>query len=602
MRKSLLLLLSTISISATAQNIAVKQLGRYTDGRLTASEIATYDSSSKKIFVTNAVTDSIDIIDITNPATPIKTGGIDISPYGSGVNSVVALKNGYIAAAIEATVIQDSGKVVFFTTAGVFSKSLTVGALPDMITVTKDGKKVLVAGEGEPNTTYTIDPKGTIGIIDISGGIPSLTQSNVKLLSFDNAPASIPGTLRKPLTPWANDIEPEYIAVNDASTIAAVGCQEANLFVFVDLTADTILSYKGLGFKNFAGVGNAIDPSDRDGKKIKITNYPVKGCYMPDAIAAYTVGGKTYYISANEGDSREYSAYVNEIRIRSLTLDPTAFPSGAALKQDSVLGRLKVLTRDVIGDNDNDGDMDELYAFGARSFSIWDENGNIVWDSKYLLETFFEKNYPRFFNCNEGKASLMDDRSDDKGPEPEAAAIGKIGTRSYAFIGLERQGGIMVYDVSIPTAPAFETFISPYNTDTTSIDVAIEGLVFVPAVNSHTGKNLLIASHEVSGTTTIFQIDDLVPTASILEQTIAQNDFEVYPNPSQHSISIQLKNEVKDANVKVYNTVGQLVHSAVLNGIEVKMDISQFANGLYFISVTDKESNKIAAPKKLLKQ
>ncbi|MCC6186068.1 MAG: choice-of-anchor I family protein, partial [Chitinophagaceae bacterium] len=318
----------------------------------------------------------------------MRIGGIDISPYGSGVNSVVALKNGYIAAAIEATVIQDSGKVVFFTTAGVYAKQVTVGALPDMITMTPDGKKVLVAGEGEPNGAYTIDPKGTINIIDISGGIAALTQANVKILSFDAAPASIAGTLRKPATAWANDIEPEYIAVNEASTLAVVGCQEANLFVMVDLTADTIKSYKGLGFKDYNLAGNGIDASDRDGK-INIQNYPVKGVYMPDAIAAFTVAGNTYIISANEGDGRDYSGYLNEARIKSLSLDPTAFPTATTLKQDTVLGRLKVLTQDVIGDTDGDGDIDELYSFGARSFSIWDAAGNIVWDSKNDFEKYF---------------------------------------------------------------------------------------------------------------------------------------------------------------------------------------------------------------------
>ena len=600
MKKSLLLLSCTISIAASAQQISVTELGRYTDGRTTASEIATYDSSSKKIFVTNAVTDSIDIIDVTNPATPNRVGGIDISPYGSGVNSVVALKNGYIAAAIEATVLQDSGKIVFFTTAGAFAKQVTVGALPDMVTVTKDGKKVLVAGEGEPNSAYTNDPKGTIGIIDISGGIATLTQANVKLLTFDAAPASIPGTLHKPLTPWANDLEPEYIAVNETSTVAVVGCQEANLFVFVDLTADTIKSYKGLGFKDYNAAGNGIDASDKD-SKINIKNYPVKGVYMPDAIASYTVAGNTYFVTANEGDGRDYSAYVNEARVKSLKLDATAFPDAATLQQDSVIGRLKVITKDVIGDTDGDGDVDELYSFGARSFTIWDQSGNLVWDSKNDFEKYFEKNHPTFFNCNEGKASAKDDRSDDKGPEPEAVATGKIGSKYYAFVGLERQGGIMIYDVTVPSAPVFETYINPYKADGTSTDAGVEGLVFVPAASSHTGKNLLIASHEVSGTTTIFQINDLIPSA-IEEIKTMSNDFIIYPNPSQNKVTLSMKFAVNDATVKVYNTIGQIVQSVIMNAQDMEMDINSLSNGVYFITITDKNGDKIVAPKRLLKQ
>ncbi|MES2477455.1 MAG: choice-of-anchor I family protein [Bacteroidota bacterium] len=600
MKKSLLLLSCSISLAASAQKISVVELGRHTDGRTTASEIATYDSSSKKIFVTNAVTDSIDILDITNPATPTRIGGIDISPYGSGVNSVVALKNGYIAAAIEANVIQDSGKVVFFTTAGVYAKQVTVGALPDMITMTKDGKKVLVAGEGEPNSAYTVDPKGTIGIIDISGGISTLTQANVKLLSFDAAPASIPGTLRKPSTPWANDLEPEYIAVNDASTMAVVGCQEANLFVMVDLTADTIKGYKGLGFKDYNLAGNGIDASDKD-NKINIQNYPVKGVYMPDAIASYTVGGNTYFVTANEGDGRDYSAYLNETRVKSLTLDPIAYPTAAALKPDSVIGRLKCLSKDVIGDIDGDGDMDQLYSFGARSFTIWDQSGTLVWDSKNEIEKYFETNHPTFFNCNEGKSSAKDDRSDDKGPEPEAAIVGKIGSKYYAFIGLERQGGIMVYDVTTPAAPVFETFISPYKSDGTSTDAGVEGLVFVPAANSHTGKNLLIASHEVSGTTTIFQINDLLPSV-IEEQKIISNEYSIYPNPGHNKITIQLQQKLQGATVGIYNIIGQLVQSNHIDTEQTEIDIEQLGVGIYFIRVADNGNNQIGNPKKFIKQ
>lgn len=601
MKKSLLMLSCSIGLAASAQKISVTELGRHTDGRATASEIATYDSSSKKLFVTNAVTDSIDIIDITNPAAPMRIGGIDISPYGSGVNSVVALKNGYIAAAIEATVLQDSGKVVFFTTAGAFAKQVTVGALPDMITMTADGKKVLVAGEGEPNSNYTVDPNGTINIINISGGIPTLTQANVKILSFDAAPTSIPGTLRKPGTTVANDLEPEYIAVNETSTLAVVGCQEANLFVMVDLTADTIKGYKGLGFKDYNLPGNGIDASDKD-NKINIQNYPVKGVYMPDAIAAYTVGSNNYFVTANEGDGRDYgSAYLNEIRVKSVILDATAFPTGATLKQDSVLGRLKVLTKDVIGDTDGDGDVDELYSFGARSFTIWDQSGNLVWDSKNEIEKYFETTHPSFFNMNDGLASKKDDRSDDKGPEPEAVTVGKIGSKYYAFIGLERQGGIMVYDVTLPTAPVFETFISPFKTDGTSKDAGVEGLIFVAAKQSHIGKNLLIASHEVSGTTTIFQIDDLLPS-EIKEQKSIVNDFNFYPNPSQNTIQITLKETAKGSIVKVWNTMGQVILSQEMNEQTISLDIASLAKGLYILSIGNEANQNIVSPKKLIKQ
>ena len=584
MKKVLIIALCLFTISVNAQKLAVTELGRYTDGRVTASEIATYDSSSKKIFITNAVSDSIDIVDISNPSLPTRVGGISITPYGSGVNSVVALKNGYIAAAIEANILQDSGKVVFFTTNGAYVNQLTVGALPDMITMSPNGKKVLVAGEGEPNSTYSNDPKGTIAIIDISNGITTLNQNNVKILNFDSAPTSIVGSLKKPLSTWSNDLEPEYICINESSSLASVVCQEANLMVFVDLTADTIKSYKGLGFKDYNSTGNGMDASDKD-LKVNIKNHPIKGVYMPDAVAAYTVAGNTYFVTANEGDSREYTSYTNEVRIKSVSLDTTVFPNAVALKQDSVLGRLKILTKDVIGDTDGDSDYDELYSFGARSFSIWNQTGTLVWDSKNQIEKFFETNYLNFFNCNEGKAILKDDRSDDKGPEPEALTVGTIDNRFYAFVGLERQGGILIYDITNPTAPVFEKYISPFKTDGTSTDAGVEGLVFVPAKQSHTGKNLLIASHEVSGTTAIYQIDDLFPTH--VEKYALMNGISIYPNPGQTNITIFLNEFVNSKKLKIVNSLGQVMHQQVMQEQSIQLPIEKFANGIYNVIISD---------------
>ena len=322
---------------------------------------------------------------------------------------------------------------------------------------------------------------------------------------------------------------------------------------------------------------------------------------MPDAIAAFTVAGNTYIISANEGDGRDYSGYLNEARIKSLSLDPTAFPTATTLKQDTVLGRLKVLTQDVIGDTDGDGDIDELYSFGARSFSIWDAAGNIVWDSKNDFEKYFETNHPTFYNCTEGLSSNKDDRSDDKGPEPEAATVGKIGSKYYAFIGLERQGGIMVYDVTTPTAPVFETFISPFKADGTSTDAGVEGLSFVPAKNSHTGKNLLIAAHEVSGTTTIFQIDDLLPSF-IAEPITMANDYSIYPNPSTGTIHISLAKATEGASLKIANTLGQTVLSQELHQQSTTISIAQLPSGLYISTLTNSANQSIATPKKLIKQ
>ena len=254
---SLLFLAQTIF----AQTLSVSELGRYTDGNDGACEISAYDATTEQIFTTNSVMDAIDIVDVSNSTMPTLLSTIDITPYGGGINSVINLENGYIAAAIEDTIKQNPGKVVFFeANGGAYAGDITVGALPDMLVMTPDGNKILVANEGEPDDDYLIDPEGSISVINISNGIGSATVSTI---DFSSA-GTISGGLQKPNTTWAEDLEPEYIAVNDASTLAVVVCQENNVFVFIDLTTNTVQSYKGLGFKDHSIAGNGLDISNDD--------------------------------------------------------------------------------------------------------------------------------------------------------------------------------------------------------------------------------------------------------------------------------------------------------------------------------------------------
>lgn len=576
MKRVLLFLISGFATMTYAQKLNVVELGRYTDGRDAACEISTYDATSKQVFTTNAASGNIDRVDITDPTNPQLISSINISTYGGGVNSVVSIPGGYVAAAIEANVKQDNGKIVFFSTDGTFVSEVTVGALPDMVTVSKDGNKVLVANEGEPNDDYTVDAPGSISIIDISNGVENVTNSNVTNLTFENAPANIPGSLQKPGTTYAIDLEPEYIACNDASTLAAVVCQESNVFIFIDLTNNTIINYKGLGFKDHSLAGNGFDASNKDAG-INIQNWNVKGVYQPDAIASYTTNNTTYFLSANEGDGRDYDGYSSETRIKDLTVDEAVY--APELLEDEMLGRLKTFTADVIGDANLDGKIEDIYSYGARSFSIWDENGNLVWDSGDDFEQYIANNHPTFFNCDDGLAEEMDGRSDDKGPEPEAITVGKVGASTFAFIGLERQGGIMVYDITNPTAPVFETYIHTIQNDGTMIDIAPEGLVFVPASESHTGKNLLIVSNEVSGTTTFYEINDAV--TSIKEA--AKGDLYIFPNPATHNIRIKTAN---GGFLVLRNAAtGSIVKTQNLPTNDETLNIESLSAGSYIISI-----------------
>jgi Ca2+-binding RTX toxin-like protein len=305
----------------------------------------------------------------------------------------------------------------------------------------------------------------------------------------------------------------EGLALVDENTIAVINDNDFQVAgITIDPTTGTFTPDPNaepivLGLINTAPT-NGLDASDRD-DAINIQNYPIFGMYQPDGIASFTVNGETYLITANEGDARDYDGFSEEERIKDLDLDPTAFPNADELQEDEVLGRLNVTT--TRGDLDGDGDYDQLYAYGGRSFSIWDAQGNLVFDSGDQLEQITATLFPELFN-SEGSADGFDSRSDNKGPEPEGVTVGVVNGHTYAFIGLERIGGIMVYDVSNPTAPTFVQYIN-YNSNSgfaPGADFAPEGLTFIAAEDSPTGNPMLVVANEVSGTTSLFDI--AVPT------------------------------------------------------------------------------------------
>ena len=482
-------------------------LGNYATGilEISGTEIVAFDPASQRIFSTNAANNTLDILDAQDPANLVLLLSVDMNPYGAGGINSVAAANGLIAAAVAAEAVDAPGQVVFLNADGDVLATVEAGALPDMLTFTPDGMTVLVANEGQPSDDYTVDPEGSITLVDLSGGVENLSQAAVTQLSFAAFnDAEIDPAIRifGPNATVAQDLEPEYIAVSPDGSTAYVGLQEANALAVVDIANRTITGLVALGFKDHNAPGNGLDASDKDGA-IHIQNWPVWGMYMPDAIAAFEVAGKTYLISANEGDSRDYDGYSEETRVADLTLDPTAYPDAETLQAEENLGRLKTTT--ATGDTDGDGDVDQIYSFGARSFTIWDSQGALLWDSGDQFERILAERQPDFFNAQGGDE--MDSRSDDKGGEPEAAAVGVIDGRTYAFIGLERMSGIFAYDVTEPTAPVFIDYASNWEPATGAGDISPEGFKFVSAEDSPTGAPLLIVANEFSGTVTVWAVN-----------------------------------------------------------------------------------------------
>ncbi len=458
------------------------------------AEISAFDPDSNNLFVTTG--DTIEIFNLVDPTAPSFVSSIDLTEptniggfAGGGVNSV-AFGNGILAAAIEAETAQDNGIVAFFDANGDFQISFEVGALPDMLTFTPDSTKVLVANEGEPNDDYTVDPEGSVSIIDIA-------NNSVKTVGFGGVPIDPEVRIFGPGATPEQDLEPEFIAVSDDGATAYVALQENNAFGILDLDTETFTEVTSLGFKDHSVDGNGFDASNRD-DGINIDTHPVLGMYQPDAIATYTVDGETYIVSANEGDARDYDGFSEEVRVKDLELDPTAYPNADELQEDENLGRLKTTT--ALGDTDGDGDTDQIYSYGARSFSIWDAEGNLVYDSGDAFEQIIAADFPEFFNINSGDPDEFDQRSDDKGPEPEGVTIGIVDGQVIAFIGLERSGGVMVYDITDPTAPSFITY-----EPSAKGDISPEGLLYISETDSPIGAPLLVVSNEVSETFSVYQ-------------------------------------------------------------------------------------------------
>ena len=467
-----------------------KEIGSLTIGGTGAAEISTYDETTKKIFtVNNSNANKIDVIDLSDPSKPLLIASIDLVPYNGAANSVTTF-NGKLAVALESkSNKQDLGKVVVFeTTNYALVKEVTVGALPDMITYSHDGKFILTANEGEPNDGYSQDPDGSVSIIDIASGY-SVTTLNFagfsgKLLDLKAKGFRIVSTTNN----FAADIEPEYITVSADSKTAWVTLQENNGIAKIDIATKKIMQIFPLGYKDYSLAENAIDISDKDGA-VAFNPWKLKGMFQPDAISNFEVNKVQYVVTANEGDAREYSAFVDVKRINNsaVILDPTIFPNAAALKADANMGRLNINTK--MGDTDGDGDFDELVGFGARSFSIWNGlTGQLVFDSKNDLD----KKAQEF--------GVYDDaRSDDKGVEPEAVYVAKIGDKQILFVGLERADAFMVYDVSNPITPKFLQMLKTGD--------APEGLLFIPATKSPTKRSLVVVSSEGDGTVKIYQPD-----------------------------------------------------------------------------------------------
>jgi 5'-nucleotidase/UDP-sugar diphosphatase len=511
--------------------LQIKQLAHYVSGAdwdESGSEIVAFDSSSHKAYIVNGFHNTVDILDLNglqagqdlktiHATTKLKLADLDPRlAKTSGPTSVsVHPEGGLIAFSVPNDPEHENGYVAFLDGEGKLQNVVEVGALPDMLTFTPDGSKVLTANEGQPSDDYTQDPEGTVSVIDLSGGV---TNAKVTTIHFDDA-SIIDSDVRigKPGTPAAQDFEPEYVSVSADSRLAFVTLQENNAVATLDLTTMKFTKVQSLGSKDHSLPGNELDASDKDGK-INLQNWPVLGMYMPDGTDTFTANGKTYLVTANEGDTRDYGAFSEETRVNdekdSIALKAENYKGFTqaqldelvknGLFEDEQLGRL--LMTNTLGKG-ADGKYEAIYSLGGRSFSIFDTaNMQLVFDSGSELERTIAQFTPEQFNAS-NTSSSFDNRSDDKGPEPEDVKIGVVNGKTYSFVGSERAGGVFVYDISNPTSPTLSTYFNTRDfTQEEGTDSGPEGLRFVSADKSPTGNALLLVAYEVSGSVSVYEL------------------------------------------------------------------------------------------------
>jgi len=567
-----------------SEDITLDYVGSFdpSGANTSSTEIVVHDPQTQRLFATSAIAGFLDIIDFSNPLAPSIIQSIDMNQYG-GITSV-AVKNGIVAVASPNTIETINGSIVFFDTNGTFKNQVTVGALPDNIVFTKDGNKVLTANEGQPNTDYSIDPEGSVSIIDISNGINSVSQNNVTTLNFtafnsQEAQLIQQGVRKtKSTSTLSQDLEPEYITVSDDSQKAWVTLQENNAIAEINLVNKSITSIWALGTKDMSIPGNGFDASDNNGE-ILIANWPVESYYIPDAVASFKVNNTNYLITANEGDEKEYGSFEERIAVNSANyvLDPVLFPNSEVLKQPHNLGRFRATNLN--GDLDNDGQFEKIRSVGTRSFSIFNaDTKQLVYDSGDDFEMYTATHFPQIFNADH-ESNTPKARSRAKGPEPEGVTVAKIAGQTFAFIALERIGGVMVYNVTDPQNVTFVDYKNNRSTSAYTGDFGAEGIIYIDPQDSPDNKGYVIIANEISGTLTIYEVNAGKLSNEDFEPSQVKA-FNIFPNPTNGEIVYFNR----AADVMVFDLNGRQMYQ----GKNVQtLNIAHYPAGIYLIKTSE---------------
>jgi hypothetical protein len=480
--------------------------GRYTSGLNDKDggvcEIVAYNPDNDKIYAVNGKSGALLITDkkdgengkiadlkaVHIPVDKIIEGNVEGFEYGDMTSVAVITSTKEIAIAVQEKAYNKNGKILFLDYDGNYKSVVDAGVQPDMIKYDEETNTVLTANEGEPREgTGGEDPAGSVTIYDVA----NKTVKTVGFEKFDDKRDELvkKGVVLMKKTVPSKDLEPEYIAT--AGGYAYVSLQEANSIAKLNIAKGEFESIMPVGFTDYSKTKIDIDKSDKT--YAPKTYETLMGIRMPDGIAAYEQGGKTYVLTANEGDSRsDWPGLDNEKKGKKS-------PSGK-IKTKNKVTYFDASLYDGLDDNKD-------YLFGGRSFSIFvvkDGELEEVFDSGADFESKTFEFVPNGYNVSNDNIEI-EDRSGKKGCEPETVEIGALGDKVYAFIALERTSGIMVYDISSPDKSKFDNYINSRDySEEIRGDVSPEGLVFIPMANKYGAY--LAAANEVSGTVSLYAL------------------------------------------------------------------------------------------------
>lgn len=571
------------SITLADSSLDVKKIASYSTGITDedggVAEIVQYNKDNEKFYVINGKAQTIDVVNMsglysTEVQNLQKEKSINIADvvnsdsfqYGDLTSIDINTDKKIIAAAVQDADYTKNGRIVVMNYDGEVQETFEAGVQPDMVKISDDGNFILTADEAEPRQGLEngVDPEGSVTIVNYDTKEVQQVKFNDTSVIDQDVHIRNNGTTADAV----HDLEPEYLALNKDASKAYVTLQENNAVASIDVKTGKVLSVKSLGYKDHSVEGNGLDAARND--KIEIKQLPILGAYMPDSIAQTEIGGVEYLLTANEGDATEWEEFVNIEDFKkvkdSITLDTSLFKgftkeeAEAAfqdMKDSGDYDKLEVLT---------DRGTDAIYTLGGRSFSIWKaDTMELVYDSGSDFEDITAAQYPDVFNWSNDD-NVFEKRSAKKGPEPEDVKVGQIGNDLYAFIGLERIGGYMTYNISNPSSPSFANYLNTRDfSSAVSGDVAPEGLEFIEAADSPTGRPLVLVGNEVSGTVSVneYQTEQVIPIEEIaLTETEATLEVSktlaltASVKPANTTESKELTWTSSDSNIATVNETG----------------------------------------------